>query len=395
MVMIASHPFGIELVTDTDVRWIEHAIDIVCRNVGKPWRVALEQLADLQRAQPASGQRRFTAVVGAIQRVLGGRERNRKIAKKTRGIVLGHPALTTEERSTRIDHAALVLGMSTRQVETLLWADLPRERPVELPSGRPDVLAVAAFANVMLIQRALRRAQSLVLSIAGDPGPLVRAASARGLLVTAHAGECCVLEIVGPLALCHNTSVYGRALSELVPLLAELRAWSLEIRVELPLAKYSLHASSPVLLPSVPARLVATPAPVMRLARAIRRLEPTLTTETNPLVMQRGMTVVWPDLVLDTGWHRTYVELVGFWTREYLERKLASYRELGLEVVLCVDTARAGGSEPPPSDVLTFTKVVQADVLLAWIRARKHDGFTSGNVPETLRRLLPKIDAEY
>lgn len=383
----------IELVTDTDLLWIEHAIDIVCRNVGKPWRVALEQLADLQRAEPAT-QRRFTAVVGAIQRVLGGRERNTKIAQKTRGIVLGHPALTGEERQARIDHAALVLGLSTRQVEMLLWADLPRERPVEMPGGRPDELDVAAFANVTLIQRALRRAQSLVLSIAGDPGPLVRAAMARGLLVTARAGERCVLEIVGPLALCHNTSVYGRALSDLVPLLAELQAWALEIRVELPLAKYSLHASSPVLLPAPPARLVATPAPVMRLARGLRRLEPTLVTETNPPVIRRGMTMVWPDLVLDTGWHRTYVELVGFWTREYLERKLAAYRDLGLDVVLCVDTARAGASEPPPSDVLTFTKVVQADVVLAWIRARKHDGFTCGNVPETWRPRLPKIDAE-
>jgi len=383
----------IELITRADVRWIEQALDIVCRNVGKPWRVALEQLTDLQRAHPAS-QRRFTAVVGAIQRILGGREKNKKIARKTRGIVLGHPALTIEERQARIDHAALVLGMSTRQIEALLWADLPRERPVEMARW-PDELEVAAFANVALIQRAFRRAHSLVLSIEGDPGPIVRAASMRGLLVTAHAGgERCVLEIAGPLALCHNTSVYGRALGELVPLLAELRAWSLEIRVELPLAKYSLHASSPVVLPAPPVRLTATPAPVMRLVRSLRRLEPTLKTEPSPLVMRRGMTMVWPDLVIDTGWHRTYVELVGFWTRDYLERKLAAYRNVDLDVVLCVDTSRAGGSEPPPPDVLAFTKVVQADVLLAWIRARKHDGFMRGNVPETLRRLLPKIESE-
>jgi uncharacterized protein len=384
----------IELISDTDLLWIESAVDIVCRNVGRPWRVALEQLMDLQRAEPTS-QRRFTAVVGAIQRILGGRERNTKIAQRTRSLVLGHPALTSDERQARIDHAALVLGMSARQIETLLWVDLPRERPVELPAGRPEELEVAAFANVALIQRALRRAQSVSLAIDGDPGPIVRAASLRGLIVSPHAnGDGCVLDIVGPLALCHKTSVYGRALGELVPYLADLRSWSLEIRVELPLARYSLHASSPVLLPAPSARMMATPAPVMRLVRGVRRLEPTLNVEAAPLVVRRGAIMVWPDLVIDTGWRRTYVELVGFWTRDYLERKLAAYRALDLDVVLCVDNARAGTGEAPPPDVLSFTKVAKADVLLAWIRARKHDGFLRGNVPETLRPLLPKIDVK-
>ena len=65
---------------------------------------------------------------------------------------------------------------------------------------------------------------------------------------------------------------------------------------------------------------------------------------------------------------------------------------LELDAILCVDTARAGTSELPPSDVLTFTKVLQADVLLACMRARKHHGLVCGNLPETWRRVLPKID---
>ncbi len=228
----------IDLLGEADLPWIESVIDVVVACAGQPWRTALERLDDLQRATQPTTARRFTAVVAALQRVIGGRARNTRIARRARGLVLGHPVFSTEERQSRIDHAALMFGTSAQAIETILWSDLPRERPVELPAGRPHEIEIAAFANVALLQRALRRAQSLLLTIHGDdPGPLVRAAAQRGLLVTAtniepreprrreEYGMETKIEILGPLSLFHGTGVYGRALGELVPLLAELSHW--------------------------------------------------------------------------------------------------------------------------------------------------------------------------
>jgi predicted nuclease of restriction endonuclease-like RecB superfamily len=179
------------------------------------------------------------------------------------------------------------------------------------------------------------------------------------------------IAIAGPLSLFHGTSVYGRALGELVPLLAELSQWSLELRVELPSMSYVAHVTSPALLPAPPPRLVALPYPTARLVRTLRRLEPRLEVVPSPSGLRAGTTLLWPDLAIDVdGMRRCYVELVGFWTRDYLARKIAAYRDLGDQVVLCVDTKRAAGEGVAPSGVLTYAKTLPADALLAAVRAR-------------------------
>jgi predicted nuclease of restriction endonuclease-like RecB superfamily len=365
----------IDLLTEVDLDWVESIIDVVERNAGQPWRIALEQLDDLQRATQPTNTRRFNAVVGAVQRITGGRLRNSKIARQARGLALGHPALTAEDRSGRISHAALMLGTTTQDLEKMLWCDLPRERPVELPGGRPSELEAAAFANITLLQRAVRRAKSLALTVRDDdPSQLVRAAIDRGLLVTSRRDlhGVATIEIVGPLALCKGTNVYGRALADLVPLLAEVRDWALEIRVELPLASYSTHVMSPVLLPAPPTRLVATSFPILRLMKGLARADRSLGVMPLPPPLSvpsgNGAQLLWPDLVIDDGPRRIYVELLGFWTRDFLERKLAAYRAIGAEVILCVDAARPGANEDVPPDVLPYTKFVTAPTLIGRIR---------------------------
>lgn len=364
----------IDLISEPDMMWIKSAVDVVVRSSGRPWRMALDHLDDLQRASQPTSLRRFSAVVGALQRVTGGRVRNARAARRARGLVLGHPVFSASDRQARIDHAALMLGTSPAAVEKMLWSDLPRERPIELPSGRPSEIEVAAFANVALLQRALRRAQSVELIIRkDDPGLIVRAAAARGLLITTRAGEGSEthLEIAGPLSLFHGSGVYGRALGDLVPLLAELRDWSMEIRVELPLASYSTHVHSPVLLPDPPARLIALPYPVARVARGLKRRERSLLVTPAPPPLRVGATLLWPDLVVEDSGRTTYIELVSFATREYLERKLAAYRNSGVRVLVCVDKVRIGSREDLPTEhVLRFSKTLPIDTLLDRLRAQ-------------------------
>jgi uncharacterized protein len=394
----------IDLLAEPDLDWVSDVVDIVERNAGRPWRAALEQLDDLERAamcpaserasrgvrldlrmpRRASGhelrartiRQRFRAVVGAIQRLTGGRTRNARTARTARALVLGHPALDGGSRQARIDHAALMLGVSASDLETLMWSDLPRERPVELPTGRPLELEVAAFANVALLQRTMQRARSIVLAAPGDDvAPLVRAAADRGLLASSAIDRdgTVRLEITGPLSLVHRTSVYGRALGELVPLLGALREWALEVRIDLPLASFSTHVSSPVLLPAPPARLAAPPYPLARLCRALERStrgQRSLVLTPTPPPLRVGRQLLWPDLAIDElaagpRARRTYVELVGFWTPEYLERRLAAYRDADAHVLLCVDRGRAAGDRAMPSEVVTYTRQLPGDAVLA------------------------------
>ena len=110
----------LHLLDETDLDWVASALDTVAASAGQPWRIALERLDDTQRSVQPMAPRRFSAVVRAIQRILGGRARNAKLARATRSYTLGRPAFTPAEREARIAATAARLALSHGSVESLL-----------------------------------------------------------------------------------------------------------------------------------------------------------------------------------------------------------------------------------------------------------------------------------
>jgi predicted nuclease of restriction endonuclease-like RecB superfamily len=272
--------------------------------------------------------------------------------------------------------------LSVADVERLLWSDLPRERPVELPFGRPSEIEVAAFANVQLIQRAVRRAQTMSIAVRGDAGPLIRGASTRGLLanvgVDASDRDVVVIDIVGPLTLCHRTAVYGRAIASLVPFLAECSAFELMLTASGPSGAYRSRLSSPVLMPRLPATANTSSAVTTRLARDLRRTMRDVEIVVGPPPVLVGETFVCPDIAIDRG--RLYIEIIGFWTASYLERKRTAYARAGLDVLFlvdaergCVDDEERGDGQRGrahdalPGNVVPFKRHVDVAALAGWI----------------------------
>ena len=356
------------ILDESDLPWIGEAVDVVERLVGEPWRVAIDLL---ERSPVASSQ--LSAVIGAMHRVLGGGGRNARLARRTRGLLLGPPALDREARDVRIASTARALGLTPDGVERALWSDLARERPVELPHGRPSELELAAVANIQLIQRALRRAGSVVLRIWGDAGQVIRAASVRGLLSTLSVGPAgsTVIDIVGPLALVHRTSVYGRALSSLVPFLGGCERFELELTAESAAAPYTIVLRSPVLLPPPPAELSQTSVRA-RLARdLVRRAGLDVITTPAPIVAARSL--VCPDLTIDVANVRWYIEIIGFWTAAYVARKVARYRAAGItNVIFCIDELRGCEDDQvagPDARVIGYRRNVDSSRVLEMIGA--------------------------
>lgn len=99
-----------------------------------------------------------------------------------------------------------------------------------------------------------------------------------------------------------------------------------------------------------------------RFARELRRVAPTwdVIRDPQPLVTDGGL--VFPDFALihrEDSSRRWLIELVGFWTPEYIARKLAAYRTVGVSnLVLCIDERHrcADGELPQDVRVVWFRK---------------------------------------
>ncbi|MFN0247594.1 MAG: DUF790 family protein [Kofleriaceae bacterium] len=284
----------IRLYDASDRPWITIVIDHVMSCLGQPYRVLRERLEHA----PIRGDR-VAAILGAMRRLMDGRAQRTKVARKVRASVLGPPALDDDARAARIAKASDELGIDPAEIESLLWIDLADERPVVLPDGRPDEQRLAAFANVDRIQRALRRARHVRIHVWGDAHPLIRTAARYGLLVRVSSpDEHTILDIVGPLTLFHQTQVYGRSLGGIVPHLAGLARFVVEIDAELGFGSAALRVTSPALLPPVPNTERKKPSIATKIASALDRTRGVLV-ERDPPPIAHGTDRLFPDLLTD------------------------------------------------------------------------------------------------
>jgi predicted nuclease of restriction endonuclease-like RecB superfamily len=103
------------------------------------------------------------------------------------------------------------------------------------------------------------------------------------------------------------------------------------------------------------------------LARDLRRLGSEWTLDRETAAVQIGRGAFFPDFTLRRAGAQVFVEVVGFYTPEYLESKLRTLRQAQLKnFVVCIDESLAcSDHEIVASEVLRFRKRIDARTLLA------------------------------
>lgn len=256
----------------------------------------------------------------------------------------GHPYLD----------AAAELGTSPEEVERLLYADAPGERL--LAHAPPfDGEALLERYNLELARAVLLGATRVTLTARGGWRDLFRAIKLARLMhrVSPAPGGGYSVELTGPAApYVVRAERYGSRLARVVPALARAPGWRLEAEVARGGRSAAFHldaASAP--FGRSPAREGYDSGWERHLAEefsermADERRGWSLLREATPV--QVGGEVFLPDFTLrhEDG-REALVEVVGFWTPEYLRAKLAKVRAAGLdELVLVVYRGLAAGAE--------------------------------------------------
>ncbi len=301
---------------------------------------------------------------------LGRSERRSPVPPRhARRLLFEEAVLAPESRDALLARVASSFGVTPADLEGSLFADLPGERVLaDLPvSLSPAELALRA--NLSLIQGLLGRATGVTLEVEGNARVLVRHAKLRGLLCTVSrpaADVGAVLEISGPLALFRHTVLYGRALGSLVPHLAWCQRFRLRATclLEDRLADLRLATGDPIFPSAEPRRFDSQLEE--RFAQDFRKVAPDWDVLREPEPIPVGTRLVFPDFALQHRAERSrrwLLELVGFWTPEYLRRKLALYREARVaNLILCIAEDRACAEEELPAGavILRFRRRVDA-----------------------------------
>lgn len=296
-----------------------------------------------------------------------------------------HPAVAVADavhKVTRDDVVARVaaeLGVDASSVTAAMYADLEDE---QVMTRGPDLTPEGLLHryNVGLAQAVLLRATSMTIEIAmGDPQryrQLFRYVKFYRLMhqVTGTAREGYTIRLDGPMSLFQLSQKYGLQLAEFLPALLLCDGWRVVAEVQWGKEKRPLTlrlSSEQGLVSHYPDRGVyVTREEQFLMDRFADLSTPWALERKSEVVDLGGRGVLIPEFVMrhKADGRVAYVEMMGFWRRDYLEARLALLREEGPKNLILAVPWRLRGAEEEikdtPGEVLFFKDVIVARELI-------------------------------
>jgi uncharacterized protein len=353
---------------DSDGRvvvFLERLLRLTRRLVGRPRRTVIEALRRQERR--VRDVRRLAGVSKTVLDacsfcVPAGGERAAELREsvfRARGQLW--PPLPGDTRAP-YDAAAAELGMDAGEIARLLYADTPSEW-ILARAPSLDGPALLARYNLELARAVLYDAEHITLTARGGWRGIFRAIKLARLMYrvepAGRARRSYRVELTGPAApFLTRPQRYGVRFARVVPALTRAPGWKLEATIvrDGRRLEYSLDASAPLPRPRKRTRFDS------HFERALARdFAERIGTERNGWRLMREETPVpaggelfLPDFTArHADGREALIEIVGFWTSEYLEaklRKLDSAR-LGNLVLVVYEGLAAGRSAPDRASI--------------------------------------------
>lgn len=251
---------------------------------------------------------------------------------------------TNEVKQQVMAQAASRLGIPVVQLEESLWSDsedeLVLERFVPLPARE-----LIQRYNLSLTQTLLFKAVSLEFTASGNYQRIFRRLKYLGLMYTVEQVDGLYQILVdGPVSLFKMTERYGTSLAKLLPTITEADEWRLKAHVvggdrQAPkLVELVLESDKVKELLTVPGaeetRERFDSSVEAAFARSFNALKLGWTLKREPELLTAGRYVFIPDFGFEKNGVKAYLEVVGFWTDEYLQKKVGKLKELEVENLL-------------------------------------------------------------
>jgi len=241
------------------------------------------------------------------------------------------------------------LQINPKQVEELLFSDLPNERVLVTPQALPSSADLALKTNLALVQGILLHTEEIGIQILGNARAVVRHAKLKGLICTiepstnyqSYHDTAVMLKISGPFSLFRKTRLYGRILGEIIPMLGWCKAYELKANcfMKNPCGELILRSGSPIIPSKLPKKYDSKLE--QKFSRSFIKIAPDWEIIREPKPLTIGNSFIFPDFALNHKLNpnrQWLLEIIGFWTAEYLEQKLLKLQTLNIKnLIICLN----------------------------------------------------------
>lgn len=272
---------------------------------------------------------------------------------------------------------AAELGTTWEELDSRLFADVIEFHRLERFPGYPDPVALLSRYNVAQVQTALYGAVSLTIWATGDLKTILRYAKLARLLHTIHRHPdgSWQIRLDGPASVLRETQRYGVLLAKFLPALIACRGWRMVATVPVGRSGWRLrlllseqdglrsHLPPPDEFDSeVEEAFARRWGPDPREGWMLRREDD---------VLVAGQTAFFPDFTFEhADGRRVHLEIVGFWTPEYLTAKAATLERFAEHRVLVAVAQSLTDALPPlPDPPLVYKTRLKVEDVVERLRA--------------------------
>ena len=280
-------------------------------------------------------------------------------------------ALTASKREELVRTVALNLRVTERYISNQMWSDLDENLVLEKFETLTETSLVAWY-NLAVMQMLLFHCTTLETTVYGGTNwkRVLRGIKKLGLMYNLrkhrsgdditcggndglnYDNDTIFCSIDGPLSVLKMTDVYGAAMAKLLPTIISSGSWALKawiMRKSLsagrklyefqmskedapPLLSMSSYSSSDKTLDSgslVTSKTFFDSSIEEKFARKFQQTGCTWTLirEPQPIILDSGEAFI-PDFMFERYGYRVYLEIVGFWTSEYIEKKTRKLKQI-------------------------------------------------------------------
>ena len=259
-----------------------------------------------------------------------------------------------KERKEVIDRVARKLSVEPDALEKALWADMEENLIVkEFQTLSPESLL--RQYNLSLTQTLLFKATGMDIQIEENFQEIFWKVKRLGLMYSIHDGR---IYLDGAVSLFKMTERYGTALAKLLPTIMKCNKWSLKASI----LKKTMQGKRIYDFTLDNTRQIFSIEPDSNLETFDSAIEKEFSllnfnswsVKREPAVLKAGQYAFIPDFSLEKNDKRIYVEIIGFWTPEYLKNKIQKINQLTEkeDLILLVDKNLACSSSEFKTDNL-------------------------------------------
>ncbi|MCL1977259.1 MAG: DUF790 family protein [Candidatus Bathyarchaeota archaeon] len=253
---------------------------------------------------------------------------------------------TSERRKQIVEVVASEMALSIEAVEEQLYADLDAELMLE-KFDAPTAVELLQQYNLSLTQTLLFECSELSFKASGNWQRIFYSIKKLGLIYEVFQEDNFCVKIDGPSSLFKLTKRYGINIAKLLPAIIVNQQWDINAKI---LWKYTNEVCSFKVDSTKLGSLLWMPnfqlvtydsAAEESFASQFRAVNSGWALKREPEPVLAGNYVIVPDFSLERAGLKIYLEIVGFWTEEYLHRKAEKLKRVDAKMILVVNEALA------------------------------------------------------